>query len=245
MKVFLIMPLFFLSAGVFAQTKTFKRIDPELNRREVFTVLKSNEQIKDGEFKAYNLYNNVLLYQGYYKNDQRDSIWAYEGFKTKSAVGSFKEGKRIGIWKTYNYDGSVKMEYDFDNNKLLNLTPVSTDKGKRYGLFTANGMVDTLLDQPPLFLSGEVFISKILVTNVRYPQVAREKNIQGTVIIGITINETGQIEGYRIKQHVDGGCDEEAMRVVKRITGDWLPGMLNGKPVKVEFNLPLSFTLAN
>ena len=46
-----------------------------------------------------------------------------------------------------------------------------------------------------------------------------------------------------IKKRIGGGCDQEALRVLELVKGDWLPGMLNGKPVKVEFEMPFSFTL--
>ena len=85
----------------------------------------------------------------------------------------------------------------------------------------------------------------IAITKTRYPAEAKERNIQGKVIIAFTIDENGNVSNYKIKKRIGGGCDEEALRITKLITGDWLPGMLNGKPVKVEFEMPFSFTLAS
>jgi protein TonB len=79
---------------------------------------------------------------------------------------------------------------------------------------------------------------------LRYPAEAKEKNIQGKVIIAFTIDTNGSVSNYVIKKRIGGGCDEEALRVVQLVTGEWLPGMLNGKPVKVEFEMPFSFALA-
>jgi hypothetical protein len=42
---------------------------------------------------------------------------------------------------------------------------------------------------------------------------------------------------------IGGGCDEEAIRVVKKMTGLWKPGLYRGKLVNVKYNLPISFVL--
>ena len=54
--------------------------------------------------------------------------------------------------------------------------------------------------------------------------------------------DAGRIANVQVDQSVGGGCDEEAVRVVKGMP-DWTPGQLNGRPVNVHTSLPLSFTL--
>lgn len=245
MKIRLIIYFVFISSALSAQTKTIEQTNTDLNLKEVFTVLKSNEQIKEGEYRAYGVRNNTLLYQGYYKNNLKDSVWTYNGHKGESAEGRFKEGKRVGLWEMYDYDGALKAQYDFDTNTLVYLKQSQTDSTKHYGIFKGNKIVETKLDRPPLYLNGNGFMAKIGITNMRYPQTARERPIQGAVIIGVTISERGEIEGYRIKQHLAGGCDDEAMRVIKLMDGDWLPGILNGKEIKTEVYIPFNFALAN
>ncbi|GGH10222.1 hypothetical protein GCM10007352_15970 [Mucilaginibacter phyllosphaerae] len=229
-----------------AQTKTIKSINPELNIKETYTVLKANPEIKDGGYKATNAYNNSVICDGFYKNNLRDSLWIFYGYQGKiSAEGSFKEGKRVGIWKMYGFDKEMKAEYDFTSGRLIYLKQNDKEKDALYDVITNEGITKQKLEHPPIFLGGEGAIIKSYVQNIKYPAIARENNVKGKVIIGITINQDGIVTGYRVKQFVGSGCDEEALRAVKLIYGDWLPGILNGVPVKVEYDMPVNFTLAN
>jgi protein TonB len=78
--------------------------------------------------------------------------------------------------------------------------------------------------------------------NIVYPEAAREANIEGRVIVKFVVTEDGSISDVQIVRGIDGGCNEEAVRVVKAMP-KWKPGKQNGKPVKVYFTLPISFKL--
>jgi TonB family protein len=82
-------------------------------------------------------------------------------------------------------------------------------------------------------------------SGLRYPAKAREDNIQGKVIIAFIIDENGKVSNFSVKKGIGGGCDEEALKAIKNIDGDWLPALLNGKAVAVECQVPVSFTLSN
>jgi len=74
--------------------------------------------------------------------------------------------------------------------------------------------------------------------NIRYPDNARENNIQGKVIIKFLVNEDGSISDCKVIRGVDSELDKEVLRVVKSFP-PWKPGMQNGKPVKVWYTLPI------
>lgn len=85
---------------------------------------------------------------------------------------------------------------------------------------------------------------------VRYPASARLLGIQGVVVISFVANEQGDVEQAVVEQGIGGGCDEEALRVVRLM--QFKPGMqvertpdgvLVRKPVKVEMSLPITFRL--
>ena len=65
----------------------------------------------------------------------------------------------------------------------------------------------------------------------------------GKVFIAFDINQKGEVSNYKVKSGIGHGCDEEALRVVKNIPSNWLPGVLNDKVVNVEYVLPISFQL--
>lgn len=82
------------------------------------------------------------------------------------------------------------------------------------------------------------FISR----NLGYPQEAKERGDEGMVLISFVVDETGKILRPEIKRDIGGGCGMEALRVVG-LMPQWIPGMHEGKPVKVRFNLPINFKL--
>jgi len=100
------------------------------------------------------------------------------------------------------------------------------------------------VEQMPEFPGGDEALMKFLFNNIKYPHMARESGIQGTVYITFVVSKTGQISGVSVMRGIGGGCDDEAVRVIKSMPS-WIPGRQNGKPVPVQFNLPLRFTLNN
>jgi len=85
-------------------------------------------------------------------------------------------------------------------------------------------------------------LNHYLSQNLKYPNSARRKGIEGRVIVRFIVTETGEIDGVKIVKGIDKKCDEEAVRVVSNMP-NWQPGTQNGKAVKVYFNLPINFKL--
>jgi len=98
------------------------------------------------------------------------------------------------------------------------------------------------VEQMPEYPGGDEAFRKFLNTNLRYPVMAKESGIQGAVYVTFVVSKTGNISGVQIMRGIGGGCDEEALRVIK-LMPPWIPGRQNGKPVPVQFSLPLKFTL--
>lgn len=80
-----------------------------------------------------------------------------------------------------------------------------------------------------------------LQEKIRYPELARRAGIEGRVHIQFIVNEMGQIENPQVIRGIGGGCDEEALRVIK--TAEFTPGLQRGKPVRVQYSLPIFFKL--
>jgi periplasmic protein TonB len=110
---------------------------------------------------------------------------------------------------------------------------------------TDNHPQDTVLiivEQMPAFPGGEEALYKFLSTNIKYPTVAKETGISGTVVISFIVEKNGEISNARVIKGIGGGCDDEALRVIKSMP-NWSPGKQLGKPVRVQFNLPVKFSL--
>ena len=87
---------------------------------------------------------------------------------------------------------------------------------------------------------------EFIYQNIQYPDSARIKGLEGTVVIRFVVTEQGEVENAEVIKDIGGGCGEEALRVVnlmKTMTEKWIPGQQQGKAVKVYFNLPVKFRL--
>jgi len=102
--------------------------------------------------------------------------------------------------------------------------------------------VFTIVEEMPSYPGGEVERNKFLATNIVYPQQATENGIQGTVYVSFVVDSKGNVTDVKILRGIGGGCDEEALRVVKMMP-KWHPGKQNGKQVRVLFNMPIYFKL--
>jgi periplasmic protein TonB len=100
----------------------------------------------------------------------------------------------------------------------------------------------TIVEEMPSFPGGDEPRVKFLRDNIVYPQMAKENNIQGTVYVSFVVDSKGKVTDVRLLRGIGGGCDEEAIRVVK-LMPPWNPGKQNGKSVRVQFNMPIRFTL--
>jgi periplasmic protein TonB len=106
----------------------------------------------------------------------------------------------------------------------------------------AEDVIFTVVEDQPEFPGGEAARQQFLSDNLRYPQMAREAGIQGTVFVTFVVEIDGSVTDVRIVRGIGGGCDEEAVRVVKMMP-NWEPGRQRGQPVRVQFVMPIRFRL--
>ncbi len=82
--------------------------------------------------------------------------------------------------------------------------------------------------------------------NIEYPLEARQKGHEGTAVVGFVVETDGSLSNITILRNVEGGCGDEAVRVVSLMNTagiKWMPGKKAGKPVRTQFNLPVKFKL--
>lgn len=82
-----------------------------------------------------------------------------------------------------------------------------------------------------------------LQKNIKYPEMARRAGIEGRVYVQFIVNERGEVEDPRVIRGIGGGADEEALRAVRQ--AKFKPGMQRGRPVRVQYSLPIVFQLQN
>jgi protein TonB len=101
----------------------------------------------------------------------------------------------------------------------------------------------TIVEQMPSFPGGAQDMLNFLGKHTKYPRIASNMGVEGTVFVGFVVSKEGSINEIAIVKGLSKECDEEAMRVVK-LMPNWIAGKQNGKAVAVRFVLPIRFKLA-
>lgn len=128
---------------------------------------------------------------------------------------------------------NIDAELDFDEQ--IELPPPPAQKEKKEQEEEEDFFV--VVEQMPELIGG----IQSLQQKIEYPEKALYAGIQGKVIIQFIVNEEGKVEDPRVIRGIGGGCDEEAIRVVK--TAQFKPGKQRGRPVRVQYSLPIFFKL--
>ena len=99
-----------------------------------------------------------------------------------------------------------------------------------------------IVEEMPAYPGGDQKLMEFIAKGIKYPQIARETGIQGRVFVGFVVEPDGSVSNVKVLRGIGGGCDEEAMRVVKSMP-KWKPGKQRGKAVRVSYMLPVNFKL--
>jgi len=99
-----------------------------------------------------------------------------------------------------------------------------------------------IVEEMPEFPGGDKARLQFFASTIVYPELAKQTGVQGKVIVQFIVNEDGSITDIKLLRSIGGGCDEEAIRVLKMMP-KWKAGRQNNKAVKVSFNMPISFKL--
>ena len=169
------------------------------------------------------------------KDGNGRGFYANENYKGKKIIeqGEFINGKKQGQWTGKFADSTLYYEEFYDNDKFVKGRMTEDGRETNY----------TELGKQPEFKGGQAGLMVFLGTNIRYPAQASRKNISGKVLMTFVVCEDGSLCDFEMLKGIGGGCDEEAERVVKKMSGKWTPGVQRGKKVRVKYNLPVSFVL--
>lgn len=96
---------------------------------------------------------------------------------------------------------------------------------------------------PEYYKGGDEGLGEFMLSELEYPKLAKEKSIEGTVVIEFVVETNGYVTGLVVKQGVNGGCTEEALRLIALTK--WQPAVMNNKFVRYKTNYPVTFSLRN
>ncbi len=133
-------------------------------------------------------------------------------------------------------DVEINAEVD-QNEQIEEYVPVEVEEEE-----IQEAEIFTIVEEMPEFPGGMNKLAEYLGKNIKYPQMARESGIQGRVFVQFVVEPDGSVSNVAVMRSLGGGCDEEAIRVVKSMP-KWKAGKQRGKPVRVSYILPVNFKL--
>lgn len=133
---------------------------------------------------------------------------------------------------------------DNGSTRAADMLKTLEENGISFNDMQNNGDVFFAVEKEPEFPGGNEALMKYLSKNIKYPENARDSNIQGQVVVQFVVTKTGQVGFIEVVKSVDPLLDAEAVRVCKSLPR-FTPGTINGNPVSVWYTLPVNFLLAN
>lgn len=144
------------------------------------------------------------------------------------------------IFQTENY---IKKMYPAYDHSILYQNICSDDFITLYFNRLNQPLIEVLdYDTPAKYKNGEDDMLDYLSNSIIYPRESLELGIQGTVYLSFTINAQGRTSDIKILKSPHKSLSEESIRVVKNMPR-WTPALINNQPTKMEFNMPIKFTL--
>lgn len=104
--------------------------------------------------------------------------------------------------------------------------------------------VFTVVEENAMFPGGQDELIKYLALNIQYPKQAKVRGVEGLVYVSFVVEKDGSLTDIKLLRDIGSGCGQEALRVVQEMP-KWKPAKLKGETVRMQFNLPVKFTLAD
>lgn len=159
-----------------------------------------------------------------------------EAVRVIKAMPKWTPGKQKGKPVRVNYQ--IPINFKLDDGQL----PVKKSDGRKVDMKPDKNGVYQIVEEMPMFPGGEQAMLDYVSKNVVYPEEAINKGIAGRVFVSFIVEKDGSVNEVEVMRGIGGGCDEEAVRVVKSMP-KWKPGKMKGKPVRVSYMMPIIFKL--
>lgn len=183
----------------------------------------------------------IVLNQANAQNNLKEPIYVING-KITSKTEMF--GLDPNIISSVNVLKGAEAVKKFGNKGSNGVIEITLKNDYQMNSKEEEDIVDfASVEVMPEFPGGQSGWGKYLQDNMKYPTLAREKNIKGRVIVSFVVEQNGDLSDIKVIKGIGGGCDEEAVRVLKTAPS-WKPGIQNGLPVRVQYTMPIFFQLA-
>ena len=170
------------------------------------------------------------------------TILGFDGFK-------LTENGQFTITVAFRLDGANtplenKANITLKGYKALKLITITAYNSKKPENDATKVYDFVSITKQPEFHGGMDRFYKYLAASVKYPEEAIKNNIQGKVFLSFIVEKDGQLKDIKVERKLGGGTDEEAVRLLQN-SPKWTPGYQDDEPVRVKYNIPISFSLVS
>ncbi|MBK8845828.1 MAG: TonB family protein [Bacteroidetes bacterium] len=205
--------------------------------QEILTYYDTTYGQSIGKIKLLKKYGG-LIWDGDYSSiaDRRKqgvTTTFYENGNVKS-LANYNSDLLDGELLSYYANNQLRRKDFYERGRLL-FGNCYTQEGKDTAHYDYNIM--------PQYPGGNNELLKFIAEQIEYPEEALDKGITGVVYTKFTIDLNGKVKNIHLKQPVHKLLDSAALKIIGKIKSKWLPGYLDGEPIEMEVELPISFTL--
>ncbi len=136
-------------------------------------------------------------------------------------------------------EDEIELDVDMDDNtEMEEYVPVAQEEEE----VVEEQQIFLVVEEMPSYPGGEQEMYRFISQNIEYPRMAKESGISGRVFVTFVVEKDGSVTDVQVLRGIGGGCDEEAIRVIKSMP-KWKAGKQRGKAVRVQYRMPIKFTL--
>tara|TARA_Y100001972_G_C7665185_1_gene336129 strand:- start:4871 stop:6187 length:1317 start_codon:yes stop_codon:yes gene_type:complete len=162
------------------------------------------------------------------------------GNRTVSGLNGQFELTGVGVGSTLSFSGQGLISRDvvIENAEPINtvLSPAATSEK------VAIIGYDNVVNKSPEPANGRNAFRQYVNTSLQYPEAARSQQIEGVVVLKVTVSSDGSVNNIEVKKSLSASCDEEAVRLIEE-GPQWTPATYNGDPVEGSVRVRIIFAL--
>lgn len=163
------------------------------------------------------------------KEVKPENIQSMNVLKDKSATDKYGDKGKDGVIEITSKTQNLEQK-NFENER---------DKQEQLSMYSK---VFTKVENPPYYGNGMTALAEFINNNMQYPKDALQSKVEGAVLIQFIVNNEGKLTNFKKLSNKGHGLEEEAIRLLKN-SGDWKPGIQNGRKVAVEVQQQVIFKL--
>ena len=184
--------------------------------------------------------DRTKVHEAVMKSDDDDKLYVVDGNVVSKESAMELVTENIEAVSVLSGESATKLWGSKGENGVIVIT--TKTKTEAEGTKGDDDKAFEHVEKMPVFPGGDMAMMEFLSKNIKYPVEAQKKGLQGRVVVSFVVEKDGSLTEIKTVKSVDPLLDEEAVRVVSAMP-KWEPGKQKGKPVRVKYNVPISFKL--